>query len=276
MGWLGAQTMIGQYMYGKTVYAGRLSFIIRIGQFAAGPMAGVTWDLFGPWGGFALMALWGCGSIACSLLLPPQPQSAAVAPGNGGRRAKVRALLPNASDYLTAFRLLGVPAVLDHRAARRADACRQRGAGLVLCGLAQRHGADRHRHRAPWPRGRDRGGAVLARDGTAASLHRRLVDRADLAMGRRHPGVHHAAAGQLYSPADRDVPALGRQRTRAAAGDHAGAARRRRREPGQGDRTARHGQPHRLDSLPAGDGRHRRGGGTRIRVLRGRARWSAW
>ena len=28
------------------------------------------------------------------------------------RRARVRALLPNASDYLTAFRLLGVPAVL--------------------------------------------------------------------------------------------------------------------------------------------------------------------
>ena len=112
MGWLGAQTMIGQYMYGKTVYAGRLSFIIRIGQFAAGPMAGATWDLFGPVGGFVLMALWGCGSIACSLLLPPQAQSAnAVAPGNGGRRAKVRALLPNASDYLTAFRLLGVPAV---------------------------------------------------------------------------------------------------------------------------------------------------------------------
>ncbi len=50
MGWLGAQTMIGQYMYGKTVYAGRLSFIIRIGQFAAGPMAGATWDLFGPCG----------------------------------------------------------------------------------------------------------------------------------------------------------------------------------------------------------------------------------
>ena len=113
MGWLGAQTMIGQYMYGKTVYAGRLSLIIRIGQFAAAPMAGVTWDLFGPVGGFTLMALWGCGSIACSLLLPPQQVAAdAAQPTNGSRRARVRALLPNASDYLTAFRLLGVPAVL--------------------------------------------------------------------------------------------------------------------------------------------------------------------
>jgi predicted MFS family arabinose efflux permease len=72
-------------------------------------MAGVTWDLFGPFGGFALMALWGCGSILCSLLLPPQPATAA--PLAEGRRGRVRALLPNASDYLTAFRLLGVPAV---------------------------------------------------------------------------------------------------------------------------------------------------------------------
>src|ERR1044072_8978882 len=48
MGWLGAQTMIGQYMYGKTVYAGRMSFIIRIGQLVAAPLAGVCWDLGGP------------------------------------------------------------------------------------------------------------------------------------------------------------------------------------------------------------------------------------
>lgn len=109
MGWLGAQTMIGQYMYGKTVYAGRMSFIIRIGQLVAAPLAGVCWDIAGPWGGFLLMSLWGCGSVACSLLLPQQPMdpSATVT----GRRERVRALLPNASDYLTAFRLLGVPAV---------------------------------------------------------------------------------------------------------------------------------------------------------------------
>ena len=110
MGWLGAQTMIGQYMYGKTVYAGRMSFIIRIGQLVVAPLAGVSWDLAGPWGGFALMSLWGLGSVACSLLLPPQPVDPS-SPAVTGRRERVRALLPNASDYLTAFRLLGVPAV---------------------------------------------------------------------------------------------------------------------------------------------------------------------
>jgi MFS family permease len=111
LGWLGAQTMIGQYMYGKTVYAGRLSFVIRIGQLVAAPIAGVAWDVAGPWGGFAMMALWGCGSVVCSLLLPPQAHNPATPPVIG-RRAKVRALLPSASDYLTAFRLLGVPAVV--------------------------------------------------------------------------------------------------------------------------------------------------------------------
>jgi MFS family permease len=110
MGWLGAQTMIGQYMYGKTVYAGRMSFIIRIGHLVCAPLAGISWDLAGPWGGFILMSLWGSGSVVCALLLPKQPLDPA-APIEG-RRAKARALLPKASDYLTAFRLLGVPAVV--------------------------------------------------------------------------------------------------------------------------------------------------------------------
>jgi MFS family permease len=111
MGWLGAQTMIGQLMHGKTVYAGRMSFIIRLGHLVCAPLAGISWDLAGPWGGFLLMALWGTGSVICSLLLPKLPIDPA-APAPEGRRAKVRALLPNASDYLTAFRLLGVPAVV--------------------------------------------------------------------------------------------------------------------------------------------------------------------
>jgi predicted MFS family arabinose efflux permease len=45
------------------------------------------------------------------LLLPPQPADPAAAPPEG-RGARVRALLPRAADYLTAFRLLSVPAVV--------------------------------------------------------------------------------------------------------------------------------------------------------------------
>jgi MFS family permease len=110
MGWLGAQTMIGQFMQGRTVYAGRLSFVIRFGQLVAAPMGGIAWDLAGPWGGFLAMSLWASGSVACALLLPPQVL--ANPPADKGRAAKLRALLPSAADYVTAFRLLGVPAVV--------------------------------------------------------------------------------------------------------------------------------------------------------------------
>jgi predicted MFS family arabinose efflux permease len=92
-----------------------MSFIIRIGHLVCAPLAGVCWDLAGPWGGFALMSLWGGGSVACALLLPKQhpiPAESTATPPPVGRRAKVRELLPNPSDYLTAFRLLGIPSVV--------------------------------------------------------------------------------------------------------------------------------------------------------------------
>ena len=58
----------------------------------------MSWDLAGPWGAFALMSLWGSGSVVCALLLPKQPVDPAVVRPEG-RRAKARALLPKASDY---------------------------------------------------------------------------------------------------------------------------------------------------------------------------------
>jgi MFS family permease len=111
MGWLGAQTMIGQFMHGRTSYAGRLSFVIRLGQLVAAPMAGVAWDLAGPWGAFVMMSVWASGAVWCALLLPPQVVDEASPPPEQGRRAKVRALLPSLADYVTAFRLLAAPAV---------------------------------------------------------------------------------------------------------------------------------------------------------------------
>lgn len=113
MGWIGAQTMIGQYMHGKTSYAGRLSLAIRIGQLAAPPMAGAAWDLLGPWGAYGMMALWALGAVVSALLLPPRPEDVTdrTAPA-ATRSSALRALLPNLTDYVTAFRLLGAPSVV--------------------------------------------------------------------------------------------------------------------------------------------------------------------
>lgn len=113
LGWLGAQTMIGQYMQGRTVYAGRLSAVIRISQLAAPPLAGIAWDLSGPWGAFILMSVWASGSIFCALWLPALP------PGKGEHdvsaprvQIRMRDLMPKLADYITAFQLLRSPAVV--------------------------------------------------------------------------------------------------------------------------------------------------------------------
>ncbi len=112
MGWLGAQTMIGQYMHGRTVYAGRLSAIIRISQLAAPPMAGVAWDLAGPWGAFIMMSVWASGAVVCALWLPARPLGGAGS-GDGPKLAmRGRDMLPKLSDYITAFQLLRSPAVV--------------------------------------------------------------------------------------------------------------------------------------------------------------------
>lgn len=111
-GWLGAQTMIGQYMQGRTLYAGRLSAIIRISQLAAPPLAGIAWDVWGPWGAFILMSVWASGAVLCVLWLPARP------PGEAGPHTaehdpvRARDMLPRLSDYMTAFQLLRSPAVV--------------------------------------------------------------------------------------------------------------------------------------------------------------------
>lgn len=113
MGWLGAQTMIGQYMHGRTVYAGRLSAIVRISQLAAPPMAGVAWDIWGPWGAFLMMSAWAAGAVACALWLPALPQTEGARAGSEPRAPiRYRELVPRLTDYVTAFGLLRSPAVV--------------------------------------------------------------------------------------------------------------------------------------------------------------------
>ncbi len=114
MGWLGAQTLVGQLLKGRTQYAGRLGFIIRFGHLSGPPLVGLLWDNWGPWAAFSLLGLWGIGVLASALLLP------AISPhlrGEGGKaptqrpRVRFRDLLPAMSDYMDAYRLLAVPAV---------------------------------------------------------------------------------------------------------------------------------------------------------------------
>jgi predicted MFS family arabinose efflux permease len=105
-GWIGAQAQIGEIMKGHAVYAGRFSFSLRFGQLAAPPLAGFAWDVAGPWAGFGLLTLWGVGLLISSMALPRSAGSEGTGP------VRARDLLPRLSDYIDAFRLMAVPAIL--------------------------------------------------------------------------------------------------------------------------------------------------------------------
>lgn len=113
MGWLGAQTLVGQLFKGSTHYAGRLGFIIRFGHLAGPPMVGAAWDNWGPWGAFPVISAWAIGFFASALLLPtaaPHPVRE-TGPATPRPRFRARDVLPNPADYIDAFRLLAAPAV---------------------------------------------------------------------------------------------------------------------------------------------------------------------
>jgi len=113
--WVGAQSMIGHIMKGHPTYTGRLTLSTRIGVFAGPPLAGAAWDLGGPYAAFGFLTLWAAGALVSTLLVPPPP------PGDGAagaspihptpHRTRLRDLLPNPTDYVAAFSLIGIPSV---------------------------------------------------------------------------------------------------------------------------------------------------------------------
>ncbi len=112
MGWLGAQTLVGQRMRGRTLYAGRLSFASRAGNIIGPPLVGAAWDLAGPWGAFGLCGVWGLGVLISAWILPADEDGRQAAqPMRERRGMSWRILLPSLSDYTASFRLLAVPTI---------------------------------------------------------------------------------------------------------------------------------------------------------------------
>jgi len=107
LGWVGAQTLTGQVLRGSPTYTGRLVFATRIGTFVGPPLAGAAWDLFGPWGGFLTLAVWGAGMLASVLALPP----GALPPPTEFGGGRLRAVMPRLVDYISAARLAAIPLV---------------------------------------------------------------------------------------------------------------------------------------------------------------------
>ena len=95
-------------MKGDATHAGRLTLSLRFGHLVGPPLIGMAWDLAGPWGAFGVMSLWGWLGFFAALMLP-KPDAP-----NGEPRRRVTAgdLLPRLSDYVAAFRMLAVSAIL--------------------------------------------------------------------------------------------------------------------------------------------------------------------
>jgi MFS family permease len=110
MGWVGAQTLIGQIMRGSTRHAGRLTFASRIGAIAGPPVIGAVWDIFGAWPAFILLTLPGIAMLMSASILPPDSLSHQ-ADGSPRPAFQLRQLLPRPGDYIEAFRLLAVPTI---------------------------------------------------------------------------------------------------------------------------------------------------------------------
>ena len=113
MGWLGAQTLIGQHMRGSTVYTGRLSFTCRFGHLLAPPLIGWIWHNLGPNWAFIVLAIWGIGTLICGIMLPDAKHTSLAEPTRSGHQLKftVKNILPRLSDYVDGFKLLAVSAI---------------------------------------------------------------------------------------------------------------------------------------------------------------------
>ncbi len=100
LSWIGAQTLFGRIMLGHPEYAGPFAFSLRMGSFVGPPAGGLAFDLWGVWGGFAVLALWAAGTVACAWFLPPSRSLPA-----GRARVEIADLMPRTSDYVAAFKL---------------------------------------------------------------------------------------------------------------------------------------------------------------------------
>ena len=106
-GWIGAQALTGQILHGIPTYTGRLIFSTRVGTFVGPPFAGAAWDIFGPWGGFSALSLWGLGLLYSAIILPKIGVSEPVSPPE----PFLKSITPRITDYVSAFKLFSIPLI---------------------------------------------------------------------------------------------------------------------------------------------------------------------
>jgi MFS family permease len=111
MGWIGTQAQIGAIMKGSPTYAGRVTFFNRFGTLAGPPATGLAWDLGGAWGGFGFLTFWGVALLVACLAMPKAKAGDAGGGTTASADASWRDVMPRMGDYITAFKLMAIPAI---------------------------------------------------------------------------------------------------------------------------------------------------------------------
>ncbi len=106
MCWMVAQASFGRVLLGHPVFAGPFAFSLRMGSFMGPPLAGVAWDVWGVWGGFAVLTLWALGMLLSGFALPRADDPVLA------RKIEIADLTPRLSDYRAAFALALMPAMV--------------------------------------------------------------------------------------------------------------------------------------------------------------------
>jgi MFS family permease len=115
--WIGTQAMVGKLLRGHAVYAGRMTAAARFGGFAGPWATGLCWQYGGPFAAFGFLAVWVFGGVIAAWFvprhedIPPPPAEPGAAPAPPPATRRGPDVMPKLSDYVTAFRLLALPAV---------------------------------------------------------------------------------------------------------------------------------------------------------------------
>ena len=114
--WIGSQTLVGQLMKGHPVYAGRMTFVARIGGFLGPPAIGYAWDFWGAWGGFTFLAIWIIGGMIAASFLPDTRAATrefrkSTNDSTPNEPTEITTPIKKQSSYGETLRLLLIPAV---------------------------------------------------------------------------------------------------------------------------------------------------------------------
>jgi len=111
--WIGAQSLVGRLLQGSAVYAGRMTAAARFGGFVGPILAGLAWQIAGPYGAFGFIAFWISCGVVTGLFVPAVERSNPTDPPTHStpKASVLKSYLPNPADYWTTLKLLLLPAV---------------------------------------------------------------------------------------------------------------------------------------------------------------------